>query len=88
MFCLTGLSSWEEGNPFINVKCDPATAIELREQYEGTVVGAYHMSKTHWNSMYLNGEIPLEEIRTWIDHSYDLIVASLKKVDREQLMQL
>ncbi len=88
MFLLTGLSSWEENKPFINVKCDPEKAIELREQYEQTVTGAYHMSKTHWNSIYLDGVLSQQEICGWIDHSYDLIVASLKKADRETLASL
>ena len=41
MFTLTGL---EGDPPYINLKCDPDRAIELREQYEDIQPG-YHMNK-------------------------------------------
>ena len=53
MFMLLGLERWERGEPSINVKCDPQIAMELREQYDGVVTGAWHMSKTHWNTIYI-----------------------------------
>ena len=34
MFLLTGLDSWENGDPKINLKCDPEKAIEFRESYQ------------------------------------------------------
>ena len=41
MYALVGL---ERIPPFINLKCDPDRAIELREQYEDIRAG-YHMNK-------------------------------------------
>ena len=41
MYALVGL---ERIPPFINLKCDPDRAIELREQYEDIRPG-YHMNK-------------------------------------------
>ena len=41
MYALVGL---ERVPPFINLKCDPDRAIELREQYEDIRAG-YHMNK-------------------------------------------
>jgi predicted DNA-binding protein (MmcQ/YjbR family) len=41
MFALTGL---EGDPPYVNLKCDPERAIELREQYEDIRPG-YHMNK-------------------------------------------
>lgn len=69
----------------INLKCDPEKAIELRERYESVVPG-YHMNKMHWNTVYLESNISKREILEWIDHSYNLIIASLKKKDREDLL--
>ncbi len=88
MFCLSSLKSWEEGTPRINVKCDPETAIELREQFPDTVTGGYHMDKKTWNTILVNHAIPDAEIFQWIDHSYDLIVAKLTRKDRELLNNL
>jgi predicted DNA-binding protein (MmcQ/YjbR family) len=61
-----------DGDLSINLKCDPALAIELREKYESVNAG-YHMNKKHWNTINLNGTVPDKEILSWIDHSYDLI---------------
>jgi predicted DNA-binding protein (MmcQ/YjbR family) len=61
-----------DGELSLNLKCDPALAIELRERYP-SVTGAYHMNKKHWNSIYIDGSVPDKEIIGWIDHSYDLI---------------
>lgn len=61
-----------DGNLSINLKCDPAFAIDLRERYASVTPG-YHMNKKHWNTIYLDGTVPDKEVFSWIDHSYDLI---------------
>ncbi len=61
-----------EGELTINLKCDPAQAIELRERYSSVVPG-YHMNKKHWNTVYLNGSVPDKEVFSWIDLSYNLV---------------
>ncbi|WP_439882882.1 MmcQ/YjbR family DNA-binding protein [Pontibacter sp. MBLB2868] len=75
MFALCSLSEFTKG---IAVKCDPEKAIELREQY--TQVGtASHMSKVHWNNVLPDAGLPDSLIRDWIDNSYQLVGAKLKK---------
>jgi predicted DNA-binding protein (MmcQ/YjbR family) len=81
MYALVGL---EKDPPFINLKCDAERAIELREEYEEIQPG-YHMHKAQWNSVYFAGSLPRKLVLELIDHSYELIVASLKKKDREAL---
>lgn len=61
-----------EGDLTINLKCDPALAIELREEFPCVIPG-YHMNKKHWNTILVDGSVPDREIFKWIDHSYDLI---------------
>jgi len=61
-----------EGELSINLKCDPAFAIELRERYSSVMPG-YHMNKIHWNTVYIDGSVPDKEVFSWIDHSYDLV---------------
>lgn len=80
IFLLVGINAAE----YINLKADPETAIEWREQYEGVKPG-YHMNKKHWNSVYLDGSVPDKVVLAMIDHSYELIVSGLKKADREKL---
>jgi predicted DNA-binding protein (MmcQ/YjbR family) len=61
-----------DGELSINLKCDPAFALELRERYASVTPG-YHMNKKHWNTIMLDGSVPEKEIQSWIDHSYELI---------------
>jgi predicted DNA-binding protein (MmcQ/YjbR family) len=68
----------------INLKCDPEKAVDLREEYESVQPG-YHMNKKHWNTIIIDGSIPKQKILEWIDHSYNLVVAGLKKSDLEKL---
>ena len=83
MFCLSNL----EPPFFINLKCDPEKAIELREEFEQVQPG-YHMNKKHWNSVYFEGKASDSLILEWIDDSYDLIVKSLKKAQKEELEKM
>lgn len=81
MFTLTSLESFES----INLKCDPEQAEELRERYEGVTPG-YHMNKKHWNTIDMHAGISDKLIRQWIKDSYDLVVKTLPKKDREGLV--
>ncbi len=78
MFALINL----EENPSVNLKCDPERAIELREEFEAVRPG-YHMSKKHWNTILLNGMVPDEMLKQWIEESWQLVVAKLPKTVRE-----
>ncbi len=74
MFALTSL----EGYLFVNLKCDPELAIDLREKYAAVLPG-YHMDKKHWNTIIIDGSLPDKLIMEWIDHSYWLVVSKLPK---------
>src|SRR5690606_34267389 len=80
MFCATGIDDFE----FINVKCDPEKAIDLRERYEDVVPG-FHMNKRHWNSIRTGTRITDAQIQEWIRDSYRLVVAGMTKKQREGL---
>lgn len=85
MFALASLSQWEKGDGYINLKCDPDYAEELRGEYKSIQPG-YHMNKKLWNSVYVHtSELSLKLITRLIDHSYDLIFQSLTKNVRESL---
>src|SRR5690606_31866834 len=84
MFLLTGLSGWENGNPSVNLKCDPERALELREEYMAVQPG-YHMNKKHWNTVFAHQDLPLSEIKKLIDHSYELIFSQLSKKVQEEI---
>ena len=75
MFALSGL---ERIPAQVNLKCDPELAIQLREEYDGGVIEAWHMSKVHWNTVILE-MVPPKLIMELVDHSYDLVVAKFTK---------
>ena len=78
------LMSLERQPITIAVKTDPEWSEELREKYP-QITGAYHMNKTHWNSVLCEG-LKRDLIKKMIDHSYDLILNSLTKKKREEVM--
>lgn len=63
----------------ISLKCDPNLAVTLRERYESVLPG-YHLSKKHWNTIVLTGQLPWEEIQALIRHSYQLVTGEASEV--------
>ena len=81
MFLLTSLN---EDVLSFNAKCDPEKAIELRERYDAVQPG-YHMNKKHWNTVTVDGRLSQKLVLEMIDDSYDLVVQSLPKKERDEL---
>lgn len=80
MFALVNLYD----DPVVNLKCDPARALELRAAYSGIRPG-YHQDKRHWNSVDLDGSVEDDVVRGLIEDSYDLVVAGLTRAVRANL---
>lgn len=70
---------------YVNLKCDPEEAIALRERYSAVTPG-YHMNKTHWNSVHIDGTVPSAMLKQWTLHSYNLVLSSLPKKNRQAIM--
>ena len=70
----------------MNLKCDPERAIELREQYEAILPG-YHMNKQQWNTVHFD-QLKPSLVKELIEHSYNLILASLSKKRQKELAEL
>lgn len=62
--------------PRIAVKCQPDWAVLLRDRYRA-VQPAYHENKRHWNDIYLNQDMPQQEVERWIRHSYYEVLRKL-----------
>lgn len=76
--------AWQEELARINLKCEPEQAQMLREVFAAVLPG-YHMNKTHWNTVLLDGSIPDGEVERMIDHSYGLVVRKLPNSQRLSL---
>ena len=59
----------------LSLKCDPQLAERLRETYE-TVLPGYHLSKKHWNTIIMTGQVPDDELKSLIQISYNLVVGA------------
>lgn len=84
MFALTSLKRLPSQ---VNLKCNPDRALDLREAYDGTIIPGYHMSKIHWNTLYLESLSP-KLVKELIDHSYELVVAKFTKKIKQALDSL
>lgn len=63
----------------IVLKCQPDHAIRLREQYPDAVRPGYRCCKCTWNSVFVNGTIPDDEIKEMIRTSYTLAMKLRQK---------
>lgn len=64
-----GLLMFHDNSWIVNLKCEPMEADFLRSVYRG-VTPAYHMNKVHWNSVFLESDVPDEEIRRMTMNSF------------------
>jgi len=71
------------GRLCVNLKCDPLEADLLRSVFRD-ITPAYHMNKTHWNTVRIGGDVPEDELRRMIGNSYDLIKPKQKSSRKTQ----
>lgn len=77
------MCSFKDGRTIFTLKCEPSFGAMLRENYDDITPG-YYMNKEHWNSVYLDGNVPDDVIKDMIDMSYKLVFTSLtKKLQKE-----
>lgn len=86
MFAYTGLDALG-AESWVNLKCDPEKAVDLRERYPNVVPG-YHANKKYWNTVYINRDISDEDIRSWINHSVEEVIKNLPKRQQELYKKL
>ncbi len=72
----------------ITLKCTPSVGLPYREKYEGTVVRGYHCpvpQQPYFNTVYLSGNVPDDELKRMIDEAFAAVTAKLPKKVREDL---
>lgn len=82
IFCLANIEEFYR----VNVKCDPEDALQLRATYRAVLPG-YHMNKKHWNTIQINEDAKDSLIYQWIKDSYNLVILTLPKSKRPQLIE-
>lgn len=78
------LSSLDLSPLRVALKCDPVLAVQLRAAHP-EITGAWHMNKTRWSDVRLDGALSDGDVRDLVEDSYDLVVAGLPRAHREAL---
>lgn len=83
MFAMRGGD--KEGKPILTIKLEPMSGELLRKEYKDIVPG-YYMNKQHWNSLYLDGNVPDEVVRGMLDEAYRVLLASFSKKMQAEIL--
>ena len=75
----------DEDPPRLTIKLEPLHGQMLRSTHAGVLPG-YHMNKDHWNTVLLNDTMPVDELLSWIDESYELVFAGLSATARRRAL--
>jgi predicted DNA-binding protein (MmcQ/YjbR family) len=71
----------------ISLKNTPDKNQELRAEYP-FIIGAYHMSKVHWNSLEIDFTVKNDLVLNLILESYELVKNSLTKTQKAEFENL
>jgi predicted DNA-binding protein (MmcQ/YjbR family) len=72
---------------FVILKCDPFRADLLRETYRA-IGHRSHLDRRFWISVDLDSDVPADEVRSLVAHSWDQVAASLTRNQRQDLASL
>lgn len=67
----------------VNLKLKPEEVLFYRDIYKG-VTEAYHMNKVHWITLYLDSDVPTEEIEDLTLRSFELTKRKDKKKTKKR----
>ena len=84
MFAMVGGD--KAGAAIVTLKCEPAYGQELRKEFPEKIIAGYYMNKEHWNSLYLESDVPDEVLKSMADQSYALLLASFSKKAQQEIL--
>lgn len=73
-----------QGRPALAVKSSPELAESLREHHP-EIVACERLNKAHWNTVFLDGNLPNSQFYSLIDSSYQLVLQGLPEHVRQEL---
>ncbi|MCD8302945.1 MAG: MmcQ/YjbR family DNA-binding protein [Prevotellaceae bacterium] len=80
-FCFVNIDKFD----FCDIKCPTRRIAELQARYEGVRPG-WHMNKRYWISVHFRSDVPERTLLELVRQSYEMVVASLPKHDRQALL--
>lgn len=75
------------GEPILTIKLRPETSEFLRAKYPEYIKPGYYMNKTHWNSLYLHGNVEDETVKAMLTEAHGLVFSSLPKRVQAELAE-
>lgn len=75
----------KNGVPIYTMKLEPAFSELLRAQFPDSIVPGYYCNKVHWSSLYLDGSVPDETVRSMLDNAYQIVLAALPKKQQDSI---
>ncbi len=67
-----------QDNTVLTLKCPPDLKDFLTESFQGGILPAYHMNKTHWISIIICSSVPAEDVKKLVLLSYKSVVKEKK----------
>lgn len=84
MYAYMGVND-KNKRPILTLKLEPALSDMLRQDFADIVPG-YYMNKTHWSTVYLDGEVPKKVIEDMVVDAYNVMLASLSKKAQQEIL--
>lgn len=79
------LISLDRVPPSCNFKLPPEQGLAAREQWPAVGPG-YHMNKTHWSTLVLDGSVPEQQVLRWVRDSWMCVVRGMPKRKQNELL--
>ncbi len=76
----------EQSPHSVTLKVDPDRGEALRGAYPGVVTSPPYLSKRHWIAVRLDGTVDPDEVEDLLDASYELVLRSLTRSQRDQAL--
>ena len=76
----------KHGKPIYTFKLEPDFGQFLRQQHKEIVPG-YYMNKDHWNSLYIDGDVPDDVVKEMADRAYNVLLSSLPRKVQAEIQQ-
>lgn len=73
------------GRPIITLKLPPEYSSALRGEHDDIIPG-YYMNKLHWSTVFLDGTVPHETLKTMAELAYETVLSSLSKKARQEVL--
>jgi predicted DNA-binding protein (MmcQ/YjbR family) len=68
-----------------NLKGLPEQNLLWREEFPEDILPGYHMSKTHWNTVLMEGNLSTKFLKEMIKKSYEIVIEGLPKKTQQTL---